>query len=262
MPGARAVNSFDDSTNPPELRWPAADALLPPPAGGVAVWGAWLSGNARPTSAPAGMGLAAEEQARALKFLTAELRQRYVASRLVVRRLLGACLGLAPERVPIQSDARGKPHLEGGGFEFNLAHSGDLLLVAVAKRMPVGVDVERVRPLRDATAIARRFFTAREADWLETRSGAERGRAFFRLWTRKEAVLKATGEGISSGLNTIELLDHTGAFKDTVARGGGGVDATGWRLKELDPARGFIGALAWPAQAGPVEVLLRRAAPA
>ncbi len=252
------MNPRQKPTTPSDLRWPASDVILPPAPGAVAVWCALLQCDTRQLVEP-GPPLSLDEQARALKFLSEELRQRYVASRVIVRRILGACLGVAPERVPMRSDAKGKPHLAGDcGVQFNLAHSSDLLVVAVAQGLPVGVDVERVRPLNDAPSIARRFFTRSEADWLEAQEGADGDRSFFRLWTRKEAALKATGEGISSGLNSIELLDDAGAFKNTVVRNAGDAAQTVWTLRELEPARGFVGALAWPAGTGPVDVLLRR----
>ena len=118
----------------------------------------------------------------------------------------------------------------------------------------MGVDVERCRPLNDCQAIARRFFTKREADWLEGFRGAALDRAFFRLWTRKEAILKSTGEGISGGLDSLELLAAGGSFRPVVIRSAGGAAEQGWGLTELVPAAGFAGALALPADAGRVEL--------
>jgi 4'-phosphopantetheinyl transferase len=237
-----------------DVRWPASAEVSPPPDGTVLVCCALLGGEGR-DFAQAARVLSAEERQRAGRFLTGEPRRRYVVSRLVLRRILGACLGVAPDQVRIESNMLGKPQLAGGErIDFNLAHSGDLLLVAVARAIRVGVDVERIRPLNDAQAIARRFFSPHEADWLQERQDAERDRAFFRLWTRKEAVLKATGEGISSGLDTISVLGADGTFPDTVRRRGAGVEEAVWALIELEPANGFVGALACPAQARPVEL--------
>lgn len=159
---------------------------------------------------------------------------------------------MAPERVAFETDARGKPRLATeSGVEFNLAHSADLMVLAVTRGVAVGVDVERVRPMNDAQGIARRFFTPREADWLQYQKGAELERAFFNAWTRKEAILKATGEGISSGLASIELLDADGQFLPLISHG---LHGAMWALHALEPATGFVAALALPFHATKTEL--------
>jgi 4'-phosphopantetheinyl transferase len=182
-----------------------------------------------------------------------------VVSRILLRRVLGACLARPADRLEFITDANGKPHLaDAAGLHFNLAHTGDLMVLAVTAGSPVGVDVERVRELKDACGIARRFFTARESGWLQGRRGKGLSLAFFRLWTRKEAILKATGEGLSRGLEVLELLDKRGRLLPSVSRGSPGAV---WRLHALEPAAGFVAALAVPADRGDVRLKMATCRP-
>lgn len=239
-------------TRASDLHWPVTAVVGPPVPGRVQLWCGLL--HCEPTVlAEISRLLAPDEIQRASQFRTETLRQRFVTSRGVLRTILGKCLDVAPEQVRFETDAKGKPRLvESAGVEFNLAHSADLLLLAVTRGVTVGVDVERIRRLNNSQAIARRFFTKREADWLQDRTDGQLDRAFFDLWTRKEAVLKATGEGISGGLASLELLRPDGSFNDTVVSEPRGSPAGDWAVYELEPALGFVGALALPGSAGPI----------
>jgi 4'-phosphopantetheinyl transferase len=163
--------------------------------------------------------LSEEELRRAGRYHFERDRVRFVAGRGLLRRLLGRYLGVAPARVEIRTGPHGKPAVE--GLRFNLAHSGGLALYAFSRERELGVDLEQIRPVRDAEAIAERLFTAEENAMLRELAEPERLEAFFRLWTRKEACMKAAG---------------TGLF--------GEASAGRWTLLELTPAAGFIGALA------------------
>lgn len=248
------MNSRDLHTSPSDLLWPLANRVEAPERGVVQLWCGVLRFE---PEAFAGLErlLSIEERQRASRFRTDELRHRFMVSRGLMRRVLGGGRCLPPDQLRFTTDDHGKPHLVNGReTQFNLSHSRDLMLLAVTRGMPVGVDIEQVRRLKDAHGIAHRFFTARESEWLRGRQGSEVDSAFFSLWTRKEAILKATGEGISSGLETIELLDAGGRFLSSVSHGKQGV----WTVQELQPATGFVAALAVPAAAGAVQ--LHRAA--
>jgi 4'-phosphopantetheinyl transferase len=142
--------------------------------------------------------LCPEERQRADRFVVERARVAYVVSRGLLRMLLSAYLDVAPESLRLVTGRWGKPRLEraAGVLHFNLAHSGDLVLIAVGAS-DVGVDVERHRPLREAPAIARRFYDAEEAAHVERDAQGGQG-AFFRLWTRKEAVVKTLGLALPS----------------------------------------------------------------
>jgi 4'-phosphopantetheinyl transferase len=143
------------------------------------------------------------EQERARQFRADEPRRRFVAGRAALRQLLGERLRVPPPEIPIVVDERGKPHLAEGTlprWHFNLSHSGDLVLVALAENGPVGVDVEKVRPLDHWRALATRSFSPAEVCELESLTETERTPAFFAIWTRREAFLKATGAGLAGTL--------------------------------------------------------------
>ena len=234
--------------------WPADDIITPPEEGKVRVWGCSLATDLH-QSGISPDSLSSEELQRASRFHRDELRARFISSRVLLRSVLGRCLNIAPSAVNIGLEDRGKPHLNHHTqIQFNLAHSGDLMLLAVTNGMKIGVDVERVRPLNDAKAIARRFFSTNESNWLQRCSDQELDQAFFQLWTRKEAVLKATGEGISSGLDSLELLNPEGTFKPAVTRTADGGSETRWTFHDLHPAAGYIGALALPKMDGEVQI--------
>ena len=131
------------------------------------------------------------------------------------------------QRLSLLAGPHGKPYLEGAGdVEFNLSHSGDLALVAVARGVRVGVDVERVRDLDDRDAIARRFFSPRERDEFTALPDGLKTTAFFRLWTCKESYIKCIGTGLSSAPRRLLGLGRParagGAGRGRRRRRGGG----------------------------------------
>ena len=125
-----------------------------------------------------------------------EHRQRFVAARGALRETLAKYAGCEPGRLEFQYGAAGKPALASGDLHFNLSHSRGLALYAVARGREVGVDIEKVRREAALQLIAARFFPPEEAEALRALPPAERVEAFFRLWTRKEAYIKARGEGL------------------------------------------------------------------
>jgi 4'-phosphopantetheinyl transferase len=176
-------------------RAPPGDlALLP---GELHVWRIDLA-RARVDQA----ALSDEEQARAARFLLERDRRRFVASHAALRRILTRYLGPVAPR--FADGPHGKPFLDGAALRFNLSHSGELALVAVADGREVGVDVEAVREL-DLAGMARVSFSPRERAALFALPPDERLPAFFRCWTRKEAHLKATGFGLALPLDGFDV---------------------------------------------------------
>jgi 4'-phosphopantetheinyl transferase len=191
--------------------------------------------------------LSPEERERAGKFGSEELRDRFIAGRATLRQFLARLLECDGQGLTFRYGEHGKPELDGpqaGRLHFNLSHTGAAALLAVAKRGPVGVDLEKVRPVWNPQQIASRFFTENEGRKLDTVSDADRSETFFRLWTRKEAWLKATGEGIATALDRVEvsfLPDEPAQVLNVVTEHG---QAGDWTLAGLQPARGYVGALA------------------
>lgn len=156
--------------------------------------------------------LSAEERKRAQEFRTDELRRRYVASHGIIREILGEAL--ETPAVEIDVTERGKPFLKNGALKFNMSHADDVMIVACSPSVDVGVDVEPIRPMDDPDGIVRRFFAPRE--WIEYShiESDERLHSFFAAWTRKEAVLKLTGDGIAHRMRTVAVtVDHRTAPK-------------------------------------------------
>jgi 4'-phosphopantetheinyl transferase len=152
--------------------------------------------------------LDAEERARAARFLREMDRQRFVASHAALRLVLGQALALPPRSIRFAKAPTGRPYLLGCGEDapdFNLSHSGDHALIGLVRGARVGVDVEVWRPLPDALRIARAHFATDEIAALTALPAAATAAAFFSLWTRKEAVVKAIGGGLSLPLSDFSV---------------------------------------------------------
>lgn len=158
--------------------------------------------------------LSPDERARAERLKIPLVRARFVAGRTALRRLLGSYLGIMPQAVHIQYTPHGKPEIanaDHGGLQFNLAHSDSLALLAVRRDHPIGIDLEKRRPITDSNAeyIARTAFTPAERDALAQLSSEDYLPAFFRCWTRKEAVMKAHGSGFRLAQSFTVTIDDT-----------------------------------------------------
>jgi 4'-phosphopantetheinyl transferase len=149
------------------------------------------------------------EQARAAQFRFERDRVRFVARRAFVRSILARYLGVDPQEVRIRTSTMGRPGLaEDSDVSFNTSHSDGVVAVAVARGCRVGVDIERVRSVGDALAIAEGLFTQREIESLLSVPEPSRSKAFLTLWTRKESLVKAIGDGLSLPLNSFEMPLH------------------------------------------------------
>lgn len=198
--------------------------------------------------------LSEAEQARAEQFRIEPARRNYIVAHAALRQILAGRLHCNAAEISFHFGPHGKPALGGdhvGRLHFNLTHSADRALVAVCPQSAVGVDIERVRPLPDALGIARRFFTAAEVEALERFPPAERHAAFFNLWTRKEALAKATGDGIADSLARFEVSCGPEAVVRRVA--GDAAEAAEWTIQSFAPADGYIAAVAVPARAATFE---------
>jgi 4'-phosphopantetheinyl transferase len=151
--------------------------------------------------------LSGDELARADRIPDARVRRRYVAARVALRRLLGERLAQAPADLRFAYGENGKPKLMGGGASFNLSHSGELGLIAIADRGAIGVDIERLRPRSRLDLLARRVLTSAERDLMaQARAAGGDQRWFMRWWTAKEAVAKSFGWGLALAPSRIEVL--------------------------------------------------------
>ena len=192
--------------------------------------------------------LSPAELERAARFHFEGHRNRFVAGRGLLRTLLGRCLEADPRDLDFAYGPNGKPSLAGAfgdsGLHFNLAHSEDLALVAITRAARVGVDVERVRSLPDAAELVVRFFSKRESEVFRKLPAERQPAAFFNLWTRKEAWLKATGEGIGHLLSQVEVSFLPGDPARLLSLPKHPAGEMSWSLQDLVPKAGFVAAMA------------------
>jgi 4'-phosphopantetheinyl transferase len=139
--------------------------------------------------------LTSEELSRAGKFLLPQARRQFIISRGLLKYFVGNYLEIPPAKVQFAQNTYGKPFVN--NLEFNLSHSNDLVLLAFSHSRPIGVDIEQVRSNLDYEGIARKNFSQAENKILHSLSGTPKLRAFFEIWTMKEACIKAVGKGLS-----------------------------------------------------------------
>jgi 4'-phosphopantetheinyl transferase len=192
--------------------------------------------------------LSDDERERAARFRFDRDRTRFIVSRGILRAILGRYLGIQPRQIRFRYSYHGKPYLsERFGIEklmFNLTHSDWLALFAFSYNREVGIDLERIRPDCAHDLIVDQFFSSRERLLLRAQPANLRPRIFFTWWTRKEAYIKANGEGFSFSLNQfdVSLSPEEPAILLNVR--GDPLEASRWSLREIVPDLGYIATLA------------------
>lgn len=219
-------------------------SFRPESAGGVPlgprevhVWAVPLHGDPEPFAAL----LSKAENARLERFRFADHRRRYQIGHGALRAILGGYLGKHPVDLDFVAGPKGKPYLAGAGPYFNLSHSGKLALIGVSAT-ELGVDCEKMRHLESLDEIARKHFSESEFGALEALDGDRKQLAFYRCWTRKEAYLKAVGEGLSMPLDTFDV--SLGEQPALVACRDGREDPANWSMLDVSPAPEFAAAVA------------------
>ena len=227
--------------------------------GAVNIWK--VSMGRRPDPEVAQSVLSNDELSRAMAFAFDVDRNRYVYCRLALRSLLAEYLGISAADVSFRYSRFGKPEvaLPDGSPEvrFNLSHCDDLALIALAVGAPVGIDVERVRPIQDMAGLAEMCFSERELEVFGAVDEEERAQAFFNCWTRKESFVKAVGEGLSYPLKQFDVTLQPGEPAALQALEGSADRAGAWSIKDvnLEPARRWAAAVAVGATDANLEVI-------
>jgi 4'-phosphopantetheinyl transferase len=227
-----------------EAIWLLPNADLSLPRHEVHVWRAPLD---QPQSLTAFLAtLAPDEQERAARFRFQKDREHFIAARGLLRALLSRYLNVRPDDLAFGYSAHGKPFLvseQGGEVRFNVSHSHGLALFAFAQRRALGIDLEYMRPEVAEEQIAERFFSSCEVTALRALPAGQQTEAFFNCWTRKEAYIKARGEGLSLPLDQFDVslapgepaaLLHTAMAADEASR---------WSMIELAAGAGYKAAL-------------------
>jgi len=190
--------------------------------------------------------LSDRERERAAGFMFADHRRRFIASHYAVRRVLAAYCDISPCVLQFREGTSGKPALVAderyAGLEFNLSHSQDLAVIAVASQDPVGVDIEYLHEVPDLEAIAARWFAPVEYDELMRIPQDRRPGSFLSLWTRKEAYVKVV-DGLSTPLDKFVVsLDSSRPTPVDVVDDG--LTLTDWWIHPLPSVPGYVGAVA------------------
>lgn len=192
--------------------------------------------------------LSDEEQRVADRYKSARDRAHSIVARGRLRQLLGARLGIDPAAVALAVSAHGKPALgpahRGADLAFNLSHSGSLAVYAFTPRRAVGIDIEALRNIPDAARLATRFFSAAENEAFGAVGADARDLTFLACWTRKEAFVKAIGEGLTHPLSSFDVtIAPEGPARLT--RVGTEIDNLGWSMTTFRPREGYIGAIVY-----------------
>lgn len=211
----------------------------------VHVWCASLDSLATPK---AWQLLSEDEEARAQRFRLELHRQRFVVGRSILRVLLGRYLHTAPESIAFSYAPNGKPFLvpqnSVQSVEFNVSHSQEMALYAFVRRQAIGVDIEYVRAFPDMHTIVNRFFSLQEQKLFHSLPASRQTAAFFAAWTRKEAYLKACGEGLSLPLSQFEVSLEPDETAQVLAIDGNRDEAAQWFLQDiLPPISGYRAAV-------------------
>lgn len=191
-----------------------------------------------------GACLSESEQQKAATFKQAVMRQRYIGVRALLRQTLAVYLQMDPAQVKFQTGVHGKPFLPDEALHFNISHTADELLIAVGNIPDIGIDIEITRPRHGMDGLAARCFSAVELEAWQSLPAEARLAAFYRLWTKKEAFVKAVGRGIALGLERCEVqIQPDGQLLRIPAEFGSAGD---WLVTELSLAADKMAALATP----------------
>ena len=185
-----------------------------------------------------------DERERAARFKFTAPRNQFVASHAFLRKVLSCYLRTDPREIGFRTSSHGKPELIGGELRFNLSHTEGTAVVAVARGLAVGVDVERVRVNLEPLELADRFFSRQEAEWLRAQPEAQRIASFFACWTAKEAYIKACGGGLSIPLAEFSVIPHSGQSELKLEVSGKPEDSLRWSIWQLDLGSDLRSALA------------------
>jgi 4'-phosphopantetheinyl transferase len=182
------------------------------------------------------------EQAQARKYNNALLHKRYVESHGRLRNLLAKTLNQSPEKIRIRKAEHGKPYLaDYPELAFNLSHTADSLMIAVGWNCRLGVDIEIGKQRINLSGLVDKCFAEEEADYWTQLPETQKNLEFYRIWTRKEAFVKATGHGISLGLNQCVINPENPAEFLRVPDNCG--QASVWHVQDIDLAEGVFSAL-------------------
>jgi 4'-phosphopantetheinyl transferase len=193
--------------------------------------------------------LSLPDRARADRFRFESDRRRFCLGRGSLRLILGRYLKIRPGRLQLDTNEFGKPFLAdqraSQGLRFNLTHSHQLALIAITRHREVGIDLEYRRPDFVTDEVANHFFSQNEAAQLRALPAEFKTEAFFKCWTRKEAYIKARGEGIACSLNEFDVSLRPGTAPALLNSPNGARELERWSFQDLSPAPEYAATVAF-----------------
>lgn len=209
----------------------------------IEVWQAWLDLGATDLNRCETL-LSNDELLRADRFYFERDRRRFVVARSKLRQLLGGYLEIAPTAIVFDYMKNGKPYIYSNSAQihFNVSHSEEFAIYAISRTCHLGVDIEYLNREIDWQVLARRFFAHSEFTCLENLAQPIRERAFFACWTRKEAIVKATGDGLSLPLDQFEVTVEHDAEPRLLAAAT--LQIANWKLYTLDAGDDYVATVA------------------
>ena len=226
---------------------PTPDMQSPPlDSGEIHVWTATLTADGEALTHHRAL-LADDERARADRFLPSRVRERFIVARAILRRLLSVYVRSDPSALRFGYADNGKPYLaHGSGLCFNLSHAEDTAVIAITSQREIGIDIEATTREVDVLGVARKVFSPDEIARLTALAPEERPAAFFRLWTRKEAYIKARGDGFGYPTQSFSVSHLPGDRDALLADARHAVAHLDWRITEIVAPAGFCAALGGP----------------
>ncbi|MFN1834852.1 4'-phosphopantetheinyl transferase family protein [Balneola sp. MJW-20] len=208
----------------------------------------WISDLNSETSDPSAykclLSPAEVQKAQNLRF--SEDRNRYLWGRIQLRQLLGFYLDREPDSIRLSSTPYGKPYLtRKEGIHFNISHSGDLLIIGLSAGDPIGVDVEKLNRNVDVDSVSRNYYSESEFRTIMDADYDDKRNLFFKIWTRKESLIKGIGKGLGISLQSFSVDQEDPKVKWDMPANETGSD---WYVSDLDVKSGYRAAFATPKQ--------------
>lgn len=235
-------------TFPGDIRELLAEAAIAQHADSIDIWTFSLSG-VESNAAHSIQLLSRDECEQAYAFATRGLEASFIVTKALTRLVLARYTGERPEAIRFAYAPHGKPSVSGNPtLHFNTSACSTMFVLAVTRSGALGIDVERLRPFPDAASIAQHFFCREEAEYIEQYPEHERSAAFLQLWTCKEAVLKATGEGLTRELRSFRVSFDGDLRCSTPSVFDADAPARRWMLKTFGLGSDHVAAIAFVGQ--------------